>query len=176
MAIAALLAGALAASAPDLPAQCLGVTHPIIDVHSHAYSNDPRWAAHVPNPATGKPLDVLGEAALRDATRAEYERHGVIRAIVDDQGETGDREEGRRSVAADPKRMRLGVDASLPTPEVLSRIRRLHAAGELSAIAEVGAQYYGIGPDATRGWSPSGPWLRSWTSRSAFTWGWARPA
>jgi len=150
MALAALMIATLAGAAPGLPAQCLGVTDPIIDVHSHAYSNDPRWAAHVPNPATGKPLNVLGEVALRDATRAEYERHGVIRAIVDDQGETGDREEGRRSVAADPKRMRLGIDASLPTPEVLARIRRLHAAGELAAIAEVGAQYYGIGPDDPR--------------------------
>src|SRR5215218_2077977 len=150
MAIAALLMATLAGAASALPAQCLGAAHPIIDVHSHAYSNDPRWAAHAPNPATGKPLTVLGEVALRNATRAEYERHGVIRAIVDDQGETGDREEGRRSVAADPKRMRLGVDASLPTPEVLSRIRLLHAAGELEAIAEVGTQYHGIGPDDPR--------------------------
>src|SRR5205085_1192309 len=78
MPIAALLMAALAAGSSGLPPQCLGVAHPIVDVHSHAYSNDPRWAAHAPNPATGRPLVVTGEAGLRNATRAEYERRGVI--------------------------------------------------------------------------------------------------
>ncbi len=130
------------------PPQCLGVANPIIDVHAHSYSVDPRWAVRAPNPATGKPLTAVGEEALRAATLAEYRRNGVIRAIVDDDGAPGsDRESGRRTVAADPKRMRLGIDASIPDPQMLERIRRLHAAGELSAIAEVGAQYHGIGPN-----------------------------
>ena len=145
------LALSLFASAPSaLPSQCLGVREPIIDVHSHAYAADPRWAARVPNPATGIPLTAVGEEAQRRETNAEYRRWGVIRALVDDDGRGLDRDAGRRSVAADPARMRLGIDPSELTPEVMTRIRELHAAGELTAIAEVGSQYYGIGPDDPR--------------------------
>ena len=137
-----------AAVAAPAAAQCLGVANPIIDVHAHSYAVDPRWAVRAPNPATGKPLTAVGEEALRAATLAEYRRNGVIRAIVDDDGAPGsDRESGRRTVAADPVRMRLGIDASIPDPQTLERIRRLHAGGQLSAIAEVGSQYHGLGPD-----------------------------
>ena len=140
-----------AATAVQAAPQCLGAANPIIDVHAHSYAIDPRWTVRAPNPATGKPLTAVGEAALREATLAEYRKNGVIRAIVDDDGAPGsDRESGRRTVAADPKRMRLGIDASIPDPPTLERIRRLHAAGELSAIAEVGAQYHGIGPNDPR--------------------------
>lgn len=149
MPIGFALAGLMAASA-SLQPQCLGAREPIIDVHSHAYAADGRWAARTPNPATGIPLTAVGEEAQRRATNQEYRRRGVIRAIVDDDGSGPDREAGRRSVAADPARMRLGIDPSELTPALLDRIRALHAAGELSAIAEVGAQYYGVGPDDPR--------------------------
>jgi predicted TIM-barrel fold metal-dependent hydrolase len=142
------MAWAIAASAPP---QCLGVSSPIIDVHAHSYAVDPRWAARAPNPATGKPLTAVGEAALREATLDEYRTHGVIRAIVDDDGAPGsDRQSGRRMVAADPVRMRLGIDASVPDAAMLERIRKLHSAGELTAIAEVGSQYHGLAPDDPR--------------------------
>jgi len=142
----------LAAAAVVLPPQCLGVTEPVIDVHAHAYAIDPRWEARAPNPATGVPLSAIGEVALREATKAEYLKNGVIRAIVDDDGAPGsDREAGRRSVAADPERMRLGIDVSNNLgPELYARIRKLQAAGELAAIAEVGTQYLGIGADDPR--------------------------
>jgi len=143
-----LAAIAAAAVSTALASQCLGVAQPVIDVHAHSYAIDPRWAVRAPNPATGKPLTAVGEDAQRQATLAEFRKHGVIRAIVDDDGAPGsDRESGRRFVAADPVRMRLGIDASIPAPMLLERIRRLHAAGELSAIAEVGSQYHGVGPD-----------------------------
>ena len=129
---------------------CLATSEPIIDVHSHIYARDGRWEARVPNPATGIPLDVIGEAALREATRAEFQRHGVIRALVDDDGPSGDIEVARRSVAGDPRRMRLGIEVRIPTPAVLARIRSLHRSGELAAIGEVIAQYYGAGPDDPR--------------------------
>ena len=139
------------ALAPTMPAQCLGVRNPIIDVHAHSYAADPRWEARAPNPATGVPLTVIGEEGLRRATLDEYRRNGVIRAIVDDDGAPGtDRESGRRTVAADPVRMRLGIDASIPDPDMLARIRKLHTAGELTAIAEVGSQYHGIGANDPR--------------------------
>ncbi len=147
---AALAVAALALGSTELPPQCLGVKAPIVDVHSHAYAVDPRWAARVPNPATGIPLTAVGEEAQRRETNAEYRRRGVIRALVDDDGHGPDRDSGRRSVAADPKRMRLGIDPSELTPVVLTQIRKLHTAGELTAIAEVGAQYYGVGPDDPR--------------------------
>ena len=129
---------------------CLGASEPIIDVHSHIYAKDARWEARVPNPATGIPLDVIGETALREATRAEYQRHGIIRALVDDDGPSGDIQVARRSVARDPRRMRLAIEVRIPTPEVLARIRALHRSGELAAIGEVIAQYYGAGPDDPR--------------------------
>lgn len=129
---------------------CLGTSEPIIDVHSHIYARDARWEARVPNPATGIPLDVIGEAALREATRAEFQRHGVIRALVDDDGPSGDIEVARRSVTRDPRRMRLAIEVRIPTPEVLARIRSLHRSGEIAAIGEVIAQYYGAGPDDPR--------------------------
>lgn len=145
------LALAMLGTAAALPAQCAGVREPIIDVHSHSYAIDPRWEVRAPNPATGVPLTAIGEEALRRATIEEYRRNGVIRAIVDDDGAPGsDRESGRRTVAADPVRMRLGIDASLPTEEMLAKIRKLHAAGELTAIAEVGSQYHGMGADDPR--------------------------
>ncbi len=138
-------------SAAALPAACLRVREPIIDVHAHSYAIDPRWSVRAPNPATGKPLTAVGEEALRNATFDEYQRNGVIRAIVDDDGAPGsDRQSGRRTVAADPVRMRLGIDASVPSAEMLSKIRQLHEAGELTAIAEVGSQYHGIGADDPR--------------------------
>lgn len=138
-------------AAAALPAQCLGVQEPIIDVHAHSYAIDPRWEVRAPNPATGLPLTAVGEEALRRATLEEYRRNGVIRAVVDDDGAPGsDRQSGRRTVAADPKRMRLGIDASLPTPDMLAKIRQLQAAGELTAIAEVGSQYHGMGADDPR--------------------------
>ena len=141
------VATAIAAQAAR-PPQCLGVRQPIIDVHAHSYAVDPRWAVGAPNPSTGKPLTAVGEAALRKATLAEFRKNGVIRAIVDDDGAPGsDRESGRRMVAADPARMRLGIDPSDLTPAILDRIRKLHASGELTAIAEVGTQYRGIAPD-----------------------------
>ena len=141
------LAAATAVQAAQ-PPQCLGVSRPIIDVHAHSYAVDQRWAVRAPNPATGKPLTAVGEEALRTATIEEYRRNGVIRAVVDDDGAPGtDRESGRRTVGADPQRFRLGIDASVPSPEILARIRKLHASGELSAIAEVGSQYHGLGPD-----------------------------
>jgi uncharacterized protein len=147
----ALLLNAHTSAAPvPRPDICLGASEPIIDVHSHMYARDGRWEAHAPNPATGVPLNVIGENALREATRAEFQRHGVIRALVDDDGLTGDIEVARRSVARDPRRMRLGIEVRIPTPEVLARIRSLHRAGELASIGEVMAQYYGAGPDDPR--------------------------
>jgi predicted TIM-barrel fold metal-dependent hydrolase len=141
----------MSVSSAALPAQCLGVRHPIIDVHSHSYAVDPRWAVRAPNPATGISLTAVGEDALRRATLQEYRRNGVIRAIVDDDGASGsDRLSGKRAVAADPVRMRLGIDASLPDPAMLAKIRQLHASGELSVIAEVGSQYLGMGADDPR--------------------------
>lgn len=142
---------AMLRTAAVLPPQCAGVREPIVDVHSHSYAVDPRWEVRAPNPATGVPLTAIGEEALRRATIEEYRRNGVIRALVDDDGAPGsDRESGRRTVAADPSRMRLGIDASLPTEQMLGKIRKLHAAGELTAIAEVGSQYHGIGADDPR--------------------------
>lgn len=138
----------LALSAAALPVQCMGVAEPVIDVHLHSYAMDPRWAVRAPNPSTGKPLTAIGEEALRNATLAELRKNSVIRAIVDDDGAAGtDRQSAARVVAADPQRMRLGIDATDLSPAVFKRIRALHAEGKLAAIAEIGTQYRGLAPD-----------------------------
>ena len=121
---------------------CNSVPQPVIDVHLHAYASDGRWAARVPSPSTGKPLEVIGEAAHRAATLDEVTRAGIVRGIV-----SGDLGAQRRMIEASGGRLRAGIVIDELTPAALAEIRRLHAAGELAMIGEVGTQYAGIAPN-----------------------------
>lgn len=120
----------------------MGISQPVIDVHLHAYAEDARWTARVPSPSTGKPLDVIGESAHRAATLDEVRRAGIVRGIV-----SGDPGAQQRMIDASGGRLRAGIAFDDVTPEVLAEIRRLHAAGRLEMIGEVGTQYSGIAPN-----------------------------
>jgi hypothetical protein len=138
------LAATLALGPPALASgACDGVKAPVIDVHLHAYDRDPRFEHHVPNPGTGKPSLAVDAESHRALTVAELKRRGVVRGIV--SNELADSE---RLVAADPERLRLGYGVeSLPTPQMLTEIRALHAQGRLALIGEVAVQYNGIAPN-----------------------------
>lgn len=141
----------LSSAATKRPEACRGVREPVIDVHVHSYTADPRWTVRAPSPATGVALSAVGEEAHRAATIEEHRRNSVIRAIVDnDDEDLGDGNSAQRLVATAPHLYRLGIDVSQPTPEVLARIRELHSRGELTAIGEVGTQYHGLAPDDPR--------------------------
>lgn len=135
--------GAAPANAGQNP--CMGVREPVIDVHVHAYTSDPRWTARVPSPSTGKPLDVIGEAAHRAATIDELRRAGIVRGIV-----SGDDAAQQRMIDSSDGRLVAGMAFDVPTEATTRRIRELHAAGRLAMIGEVGAQYAGIAPNDPR--------------------------
>jgi predicted TIM-barrel fold metal-dependent hydrolase len=143
----ALVVAAAWGAAPANAGQsvCLAVQEPVIDVHVHAYASDPRWTARVPSPSTGKPLNVIGEAAHRAATLDELRRAGIVRGIV-----SGDDAAQQRMIDSSNGRLVAGLAFDVPTEATIRRIRELHAAGRLAMIGEVGAQYAGIAPNDPR--------------------------
>lgn len=146
MKLALVVAAAWGAAPADAGQNaCMGVREPVIDVHLHAYASDPRWIARVPSPSTGKPLDVIGEAAHRAATIDELRRAGIVRGIV-----SGDDAAQQRMIDSSYGRVVAGLAFDLPTEATIRRIRELHAAGRLAMIGEVGAQYAGIAPNDPR--------------------------
>jgi hypothetical protein len=124
---------------------CDGVAEPIVDIHLHAYVDDPRLAARVPNLGTGAPNSATDGTTHRDLTIAALRRLGVIRGIV-----SGAHDAERLMIAADPQRLRRGYAIDIPTSDDLAEIRRLHARGELAMIGEVAPQYEGVAPDDPR--------------------------
>ena len=143
--LAVALAGATGVGRAVAADACLGVSQPVIDVHLHAYAKDGRWTARAPSPSTGKPLEVIGEAAHRTATLDEFTRAGIVRGIV-----SGDAGAQQRMIDAAGGRLRAGIAIDEVTPAVLAEVRRLHAAGQLAMIGEVGTQYSGIAPNDPR--------------------------
>jgi hypothetical protein len=55
---------------------------PIIDVHLHAYSSDPRWNARTPNPVTGRPLTATNESAHMAETLAQLKKYHIVKAVL----------------------------------------------------------------------------------------------
>lgn len=139
--LAALVSPAMASAQP-----CQGVAEPIIDVHLHAYLQDPRLDRRVPNLGTGAPNSAADGRSHRELTVAALRRLGIVRGIVG--GSTHEAE--RAMVAADPQRLRLGYAVGIPTAADLAEIRRLHARGELAMIGEVAVQYDGVAPNDPR--------------------------
>lgn len=124
---------------------CDAVSEPIVDVHLHAYDNDPRLAARIPNLGTGAPNGATDGPSHRALTIAALRRLGIVRGIV-----SGAHDAERAMVAGDPRRLRLGYAVGIPTADDLANIRRLHARGELAMIGEVAPQYDGVAPDDPR--------------------------
>src|SRR5262245_160998 len=115
---------------------------PIIDVHLHAYSSDPRWNARTPNPVTDRPLTARNEAAHMAESLAQLKKYNIVKAVL-----SGDYDAVLRWSAASPNRFLMGYSLEDISKVDLNFIRREHAAGRLTVIGEVGTQYEGLSPN-----------------------------
>lgn len=118
---------------------------PIIDVHVHVYSTDPRWGLKAPNPANGQEMTATNEKAHMLATFAEMEQHNIVKAVV-----SNDYEVVLRWKAAAPDRVICSHGFSYPEPPNLDFLRAEHEAGRLMSLGELGLQYEGLTPSDPR--------------------------
>lgn len=118
---------------------------PIIDVHLHAYSSDPRWNARTPNPVTGHPLTATNESAHMAETLAELKKYHIVKAVL-----SGDYDAVQRWSAGAPNQFLAGYSFEDVSKLDLDFLRREHAAGRLKVIGEVGTQYEGLAPNDPR--------------------------
>ena len=56
--------------------------YPVIDMHMHVFSEDERWALHVPNPRTGQPMTADNPQKHFDATIAVLKKWNYKRAVI----------------------------------------------------------------------------------------------
>lgn len=118
---------------------------PIIDVHLHAFTSDPRWNARTPNPVTGQQLTATNEAAHMAETLAQLKKYNIVKAVL-----SGDYDAVLRWSTATPNRFLIGYSFDDISKVDLDFIRREHAAGRLKVIGEVGTQYEGLAPNDPR--------------------------
>jgi predicted TIM-barrel fold metal-dependent hydrolase len=137
---ALLVAAPRTAAPPSPPAPSR-----IIDMHVHAYTNDPRWAMRLGNPATGQAMTATTEVAHREATLAAWKRARVVKAIV-----SGDYPAALHFKEAAPEQVIVGYSFDDPATADLAFLRAEHAAGRLQVIGELGPQYEGIAPNDAR--------------------------
>ena len=141
-----LIAGVLLLAVNDLFGQTRkGLPPPIIDVHLHCYSSDPRWNARTPNPVTHQPLTATNETAHMAETFAQLKKYNIVKGII-----SGDYDAALRWSAAAPQRFLIGYSFEDVAKADLDFIRREHAAGRLKVIGEVGTQYEGLAPNDPR--------------------------
>ena len=134
LALTALTLAAAPAQSSASPRICA------VDVHLHAYETDPRLRNRVANPASGVPAPADAAAHIR-ATLQEMRTAGIGAGIVSGTPLSA----AEAMVAASNGRLRLGYQINaLPTTADFASIRRLHAAGRLAYIGEVGTPYEGI--------------------------------
>jgi hypothetical protein len=115
---------------------------PIIDVHMHAYGKDERWTHKVPNPINGQPMIATNEQAHMQATFEAMRKYNIVKAVV-----STDYEAVLRWRSASPDRILASYGFDNPSAPNLDFLRREHAAGRLSALGEIGAQYSGVAPN-----------------------------
>jgi predicted TIM-barrel fold metal-dependent hydrolase len=131
--------------APRLIAQPAPPDPGVIDMHVHAYTDDPRWQARIGDPVTGQKMVATDENAHREATFAALRRNHIVKAAV-----SGDWEAVLRWQEAAPTLVIAGYSFDDPEKLDLAFLRREHAAGRLQVLGEGGAQYEGIAPDDPR--------------------------
>lgn len=115
---------------------------PIIDMHLHAYSADPRWDARVANPITQQPLSATTENAHREATLSQMRQHNVVIGVLstDSKDAIALLERWRES---DPGRFLPAIAFDAPDVIKPNWIRAQHRAGRIRVIGEIGAPYAG---------------------------------
>ena len=115
---------------------------PVIDVHMHAYANDPRWDHRIGNPITGRAMTATNEQAHMRATLEEMKKYNIVMAVV-----STDYEAVLRWKATVPEKIISSFGFDDPSKVHLEFLRKEHAAGRLQAIGEVGIQYEGLAPN-----------------------------
>jgi predicted TIM-barrel fold metal-dependent hydrolase len=115
---------------------------PVIDMHMHVYSRDPRWEGRVPNPVTKQPIEAVTEDAHRRAVLEQMDRyHIVLGAISNGHGlETAVQQ---RWMRAAPKRFVPAIAFSAPNEVTPGWIRREYRAGRIKIIGEIAPPYVG---------------------------------
>jgi predicted TIM-barrel fold metal-dependent hydrolase len=117
----------------------------IIDMHVHAFANDPRWKARIGNPVTGQAMVAADEPSHTAATFAAMKRAGIVKAMV-----SGEYEAVLRWKQAAPDQVIVGYSFDDPEKVDLAFLRKEKAAGRLDALGEGGPQYQGIAPNDPR--------------------------
>lgn len=135
--VAAMISAGVPGSAQESPC-------PVIDVHVHASSDDPRWKANTPNPISGVPLVARNADDHRRATLAELRKRGVTKAVV-----SGDWPAVLKWKAEAPDLVVAAYYFEDQLPD-LAFLRAEHAAGRLEALGEIAVQYQGMAPNDPR--------------------------
>jgi hypothetical protein len=55
---------------------------PIIDVHLHCFSSDPRWKERTPNPVTKQPLTATNETTHMAETLAQMRKYNIVKGMI----------------------------------------------------------------------------------------------
>lgn len=121
---------------------------PIIDVHLHAESKDPRFGHALTNPVTGQKFKASADDASHIAESLEaMQKLNIVRAVVSG----GQYHEAvLRWAERVPEKVLIGYAVGDPSKVDVSYLRKEHAAGRLHVIGEVAAQYEGITPGDPR--------------------------
>jgi uncharacterized protein len=116
---------------------------PVIDMHVHAYSADPRLGSRFTNPLTGREMTAAQDVAAHEReTFAAFARYNVVKAVVSG----GDHPGVLRWREREPGRILGGYAVTNPAEMDLGFVRKEHAAGRLHVIGEVAPQYAGLAP------------------------------
>lgn len=140
--LALLLLFSLCASAQTAPPGL-----PIIDVHMHAESQDPRFGSTLTSPLTGRQVTApANEAEHRAECLALMRRFNVVKAVV-----SSDHHDAvLRWKQGAPEKVLIGYAFLDPAKVDLDFLRKEHAAGRLDVLGEVAPQYEGYAPNDPR--------------------------
>lgn len=118
--------------------------YPVIDMHVHVYSQDGRWSAHVPNPATGKPLTADNAEKHYNATLAEMKKWNYRKAVI-----SGDTAAQWLWKAKNPDLFITGFEFgdNIALPDT-AWLRRAFKSQKVQVLGEIGVEYEGIAPDS----------------------------
>jgi predicted TIM-barrel fold metal-dependent hydrolase len=115
---------------------------PVIDVHMHAYSKDPRWDHKVGNPITGREMTATNEQAHMRETFAEMKKYNIVKGVVSTHYEAV-----LRWKAAAPESIITAYGFDDLAQVNLEFLRKEHAAGRLQALGEIAVQYSALAPN-----------------------------
>jgi predicted TIM-barrel fold metal-dependent hydrolase len=120
------------------------ISYPVIDMHLHAYSNDGRWDAHVPNPKTGKLLTADNAQKQYDSTLAEMKKWNIKKATI-----SGDTDAVRQWINRQPELFIPGLQLDGTNLPDTGWLKEAFKTGKVQLLGEIAVQYDGIAPDSS---------------------------